>query len=94
MIKWIVIALLGLIILGYLGFDVRKAIEAPTTQSNIEYAKNATIYVWNKYLEEPAKFVWNFFITYIWNTAVDNLQKIKDGDEVNYQKLPSPLPTK
>lgn len=94
MIKWIVIALLGLIILGYLGFDVRKAIEAPTTQSNIEYAKNATIYVWNKYLERPAKFAWNFFIKYIWSTAVDNLQKIKDGDEVNYQKLQSPLPAK
>ena len=92
MIKWIVIALLGLIILGYLGFDVRKAIEAPTTQSNIEYAKNVVIYVWNKYLEQPAKFAWNFFIKYIWSTAVDNLKKIKDGDEVNYQKLQSPLP--
>jgi hypothetical protein len=92
MIKWIVIALLGLIILGYLGFDIRKAVEAPTTQSNLEYAKNVVVYVWDKYLEKPAKYLWNFFVTYIWSTAIDNLQKIKDGEEVNYQKLESPLP--
>ncbi len=92
MIKWIVIAVLGLIILGYLGFDIRKAVEAPVTQSNLEYAKNVVIYVWDKYLERPAKYLWNFFIRFIWSSAVDNLQKIKDGDKVNYQELPPNLP--
>ena len=92
MIKWIVIIVIGLIILGYLGIDVRKAVEAPTTQSNLEYVKNVVVYVWNKYLEKPAKYIWNFFIKFIWSSAIDNLQKIKDGEEVNYQKLPSQLP--
>lgn len=93
MIKWIVIALLGLIVLGYLGFDIRKAVEAPISQSNIEYAKNAVIYVWGKYLEKPAKYLWNdIFIKLIWTTAIDNLNKIKKGEPVNYQTLPSQLP--
>lgn len=92
MIKWIIIIVIGLIILGYLGFDVKKAVEAPITQSNLEYVKNVVIYIWDKYLEKPAKWVWNFFLKFIWSSAVDNLQKIKDGDEVNYQKLQSPLP--
>ncbi len=92
MIKWIIIIVIGLIILGYLGFDVKKAVEAPVTQSNLEYVKNVVIYVWDKYLERPAKWLWNFFIEFIWSSAVDNLEKIKDGEEVNYQKTQSPLP--
>jgi hypothetical protein len=81
MIKWIVIALLGLIILGYLGFDVRRAVEAPVTQSNLAYAKNVTIYVWNKYLERPAKYLWNeIFVKLIWTPSINALtKKISQG---------------
>lgn len=92
MIKWIIFIVIGLIILGYLGFDVKKAVEAPASQSNIEYVKNIVVYVWNTYLAKPAKYLWNFFITYIWSTAIDNLTKIKNGQPVNYQTLPSKLP--
>lgn len=86
MIKWIIVLIIALIILGYFGFDIRKAVEAPVSQSNIEYIKNATIYVWNKYLEGPAKYLWNdVFIDLIWNTAIDNLKKIKAGEPTNIQ---------
>jgi hypothetical protein len=86
MIKWIIIALLGLIVLGYLGFDVRKAVEAPVTQTNIEYVKNAVIYVWGKYLARPASYLWNeIFIKLIWTKAVDVLTKVKDVEPINTQ---------
>ena len=85
MIKWIMIALLGLIILGYLGFDIRKAVEAPASQSNIEYVKNVVIYVWNTYCAKPAKYLWGVFVNLIWNTAIDNLKKIKTGESTNIQ---------
>ena len=70
MIKWILIIVAVLIVLGYLGFDVRKAIESPTTQSNLEYAKEATVYIWTKYLAKPAKFIWELFIEYVWDPLV------------------------
>jgi hypothetical protein len=73
MIKWIVICLLGLILLGYLGFDIRRAVEAPVSQSNIEYVKDVIVYVWNTYCAGPVKYLWNKFVTLIWNTAVNNL---------------------
>ena len=40
MIKWIVIVIIGLVVLGYLGFDVRKAVESPTSQSNDDWIFN------------------------------------------------------
>lgn len=92
MIKWIVIALIGLIILGYLGFDVRKAVEAPTSQSNIEYVKNVAVYVWNTYLAKPAKYLWGIFVNLIWDTAIDNLTSIKKGESTNIQNNPPALP--
>lgn len=93
MIKWIIILVIGLVVLGYLGFDVRKAVEAPTTQTNIEYVKNAVVYVWNKYLARPASYLWNdIFIKLIWTTAIENLTKIKNGEPTNVQTVPSQLP--
>lgn len=92
MIKWIVIGLIGLIILGYLGFDVRKAVEAPASQSNIEYVKNVVVYVWNTYLAKPAKYLWGVFVNLIWDTAIDNLKKIKNGEPTNIQTSMPPLP--
>lgn len=75
MIKWIVIGVLGLIILGYLGFDVRRAIEAPTTQSNLEYAREAVSHVWTKYLAKPVEYVWKLFIRYVWKPIIQSLEK-------------------
>lgn len=74
MIKWIIIIVIALVGLGYLGFDVRKAIDSPTTQSNLDYAKEVVVYVWTKYLGKPAKYLWNeIFIKLIWAPAINNL---------------------
>lgn len=94
MIKWIILVLIGLIILGYLGIDVRQAVESPTSQSNIEYVKSVVVYVWDKYLEKPAKYLWNeIFIKLIWTTAIENLQKIKNNEPTNVQTSAPPLPS-
>lgn len=94
MIKWIIIIIIGLVILGYLGIDVKQAVQSPTSQSNIGYVKDVVVYVWTKYLETPAKYLWNeIFIKLIWTTAVDNLTKIKNGEPTNIQTSSPPLPT-
>jgi hypothetical protein len=94
MIKWIVIAFLGLIILGYLGVDIKQSVQSPVTQSNIGYVKDVVVYVWTKYLETPAKYLWNeIFIKLIWTTAIDNLTKMKNGEPTNVQTSAPILPT-
>jgi hypothetical protein len=76
MIKWIIIIVALLVFLGYIGFDVRKAIEAPTTQSNLTYAKNVTVYVWTKYLQKPVTYLWKeIFIKLIWTPALKILSE-------------------
>jgi hypothetical protein len=90
-IKMVILIVIGLIILGYFGFDIRKAIESPVARSNIEYAKDAVVYVWNTYMKGPAEYLWHIFIDLIWGPALENLKKMKDGEKVNYQGLPSQL---
>lgn len=70
-----------LVYLGYIGIDVRKAVEAPVTQSNLTYAKNITVFVWDKYLEKPAKYLWSeIFVKLIWNPSIKRLTN-KIGEE-------------
>jgi hypothetical protein len=61
-IKWILLIVIALIILGYYGFDVRKAIDAPTTQSNLNWFKETCLWIWDHILRWPAEFVWNSVI--------------------------------
>ncbi len=80
MIKWIVITILGLIVLGYLGIDIRKAVHSEATQSNLSYAKEVVIYSWNNYLKEPVKFLWNeVFIKYIYDPLMNIINKKVKG---------------
>jgi len=86
MIKWIIIGIIGLIILGYLGFDIRKAVESPTTQSNLEYIGKAVKFVWTKYLSGPIKYLWNeVFLKLIWNKAMDMLKR--DEEKTSYMRV-------
>lgn len=61
-IKWIIIIVIALIILGYYGFDIRRAVESPTAQSNLNYAQQGVLYVWDHFLRYIVEFVWNNLI--------------------------------
>lgn len=75
-IKWIIIIVVALIILGYYGFDIRKAIEAPTTQNNLTYVQQIVANIWNHYLKAPVTYIWNeFFIHFIWNPLMDHMKR-------------------
>lgn len=79
-VKWIIIIIIALIVLGYYGFDIRKAVEAPTTQSNLTYVQQIVSTVWHKYLKAPAVYLWNIFKKYIWQVALDSLDKMSRGE--------------
>ncbi len=88
MIKWIVIAILGLIMLGAMGYDVRDAVKSPATQSNLQYAKEIVGAIWTKYLSKPAKFVWdNIIIKYVWEPVIKLLDEKIRGEDFRTMKL-------
>lgn len=56
-LNWIILILIVLIILGYYGFDVKKAIEKPETRQNISYVTEKIVFVWDKYLKKPTIYL-------------------------------------
>jgi hypothetical protein len=92
-IKWVIIIVIALLVLSYYGFSLRTLVESPTTQDNFGYVATTTVTFWNKYLEKPAGYLWNdVFINLIWDPAIDNLTKIKNGQPTNIQSSAPTLP--
>ena len=56
-LNWIILILIILIILGYYGFDVKKAIEKPETRQNISYVTEKVVFIWDKYLKKPTTYL-------------------------------------
>ena len=93
-IKWIIIIIVALLILSYYGFSLRTLVDSPVTQDNFHYVATSTVTVWDKYLKNPATYLWNdVFVSLIWTPAIDNLTKIKNSEPTNVQTKSPQLPT-
>ncbi len=89
-VKIVILLVIALLVLSYYGFDLRKTVESPNTQSNFTYAKDLVINFWHNYLERPVKFVWNIFITYIWGPAFDAFKRMGSGQPMDMQQQMTP----
>lgn len=75
MIKTIIYIIIGVVILSYLGVDIKRAVESPTTKENFSYVTQAAIYVWDHVLEKPVTYVWNEVVMkLIWNNILEHLK--------------------
>ncbi len=93
-IKLIIIIVIGLIVLGFFGFDIQKIIDSPTVSKNLTYAKDLVVGIYQKYLERPITYLWNkIFLDLLWTGFVDNLGRIKNGEPSDiYKYAPRALP--
>ena len=89
------ISILGIILLGiililalsYFGISIRSVVESDEAQDNIEYVGGGTKSIWEKYLKEPATYLWNdIFIDIFWEGFVSNMEKIRDGEPTDYEE--------
>ena len=72
-IKMIIIIVIALIVLGALGFNIKDIMNSDMVQSNLHYAWNLALMIWNNLLATPAIWIWNnIVIGLIWN----NISKI------------------
>ncbi len=85
-IKWIVLILILLIVLGYFGFDVREIIESDQVQDNIHYVWTFVVNVWDTYLKGPAIYLWNIWVDFIWSPFVENMEKLRNGEPDQLQE--------
>lgn len=82
-IKIIILIIILLLVLSYLGISIRSIIEGESFQDNWNYAWGGVKQVWQKYLAGPAKYLWhNVFIDLIWESFIDNMERIKNGQEL------------
>ncbi|MEN9622093.1 MAG: hypothetical protein RLZZ67_527 [Candidatus Parcubacteria bacterium] len=79
MIKYIILALIAVIVLSFFGYDLKAIVEAPLTQSNLHYAGDGVSYVWD-YIKGPITYLYkNIFIGILWNAFIHNLGRIDAG---------------
>ncbi|MBI5133788.1 MAG: hypothetical protein HZA81_00130 [Candidatus Taylorbacteria bacterium] len=88
MIKYIVLALIVIIVLSFFGYDLRAIIEAPVTQNNLGYAWGGVTYVWDNYLKNPVNYFWNnIFIGLLWQAFTNNLGRINAGAPTELENI-------
>lgn len=80
MIKYIILALIVIIVLSFFGYDLKAIIEAPLTQNNLHYVGGGVKHVWDEYLKGPLTYLYrNVFIGILWQAFIHNLGRIDAG---------------
>ena len=86
--SWIILILIAVIVLSYLGFDLRAIIESDETQNNLGYLWGLGVMVWNDYLSRPVLYFWhNIFIDLLWESFVENMDRIKAGQPTTIEEM-------
>lgn len=84
---------IALLILSYFGLNIRAIVNSPAGQENFSYAQELMIKAWDGYLKKPVIYLWkDIFLDLIWNPAVENLTKIKDGEPDDLQSSAPEIP--
>lgn len=88
MIKYIILAIILIIVLSFFGYDLQAIIESPLAQRNLGYAKDGVVYVWDSYLSRPVTYFWNnIFLGILWNSFVNNLGRINAGAPTELEQM-------
>ncbi|MFZ2038786.1 MAG: hypothetical protein WAV11_02520 [Minisyncoccia bacterium] len=81
-IKWIIIIIIAILILSYLGYDLKAMVESQQNKDNFSYVWGYVHAFWDKYCAAPFNWVWeNIIVKIVWEKGiekgVDLIQKDK-----------------
>lgn len=82
MLKLLVVIILILVGLGLMGVSVEHdVVENTQVQENVSYVSVGATSFWNRYLAEPAEWLWQELIVGIlWETFARNMGRLRDGE--------------
>jgi len=89
------ISILGILILGfililvlsYFNIRIKNVVESPVGQENIEYVTGTSKSFWQKYLKDPASYLWNdVWIDIFWQGFINNMERIRDGKPTDFDE--------
>ncbi len=80
LLKMIILIIIGLVALGYFGFDLAEIIKKPGVQNNLTYVWDFIVKIYNSYLKTAFVFIWNeIFVDIFWEMILRPiLGKIKN----------------
>lgn len=83
----IVIIIIAIIILSYLGFDLKKLFTSDMAQKNFSYVTGFIKNLWSNYLSVPFTFVWNEAVKplfqIMWKAFLAGVDGIKNANATN-----------
>ena len=83
-VRTILIIIIAILVLSYLGIDLKAIVDAPGTQNNLNYVWGGVSYVWTNYLARPFNYLWyDIFVDKIWSEFLKTLDTIKRGGNPN-----------
>ena len=89
----LILGIIAVLILSYYKISIKEVVESPTGQSNINYVTDNTKTFWDKYLKDPATYLWNdIFIKIFWASFINNMERIRDGKPTDYEKFAPVIP--
>ena len=89
----LLIGVVAIFVLSYFKIDIKGVVESPTAQENVGYVKEGSKTVWEKYLKEPAEYLWNdIFVDLLWKAFVNNLERVRDGQPTDIELASPQLP--
>lgn len=93
-LKTLVIVILVLVALGMFGINVEEDVAGnEDVQDNVSYVATGVVGFWNRYLAEPARFLWNdVFVGLIWESFIVNMQRLRNGETPSDFNLQGQLP--
>ncbi|MCR4330751.1 MAG: hypothetical protein NUV49_02635 [Patescibacteria group bacterium] len=84
-VKLLVLFVILIIIISYFGIDLRAIVESPETQGNLGYVWSLAVTLWDNYLARPVLYFWNnIFIDLLWESFVNNMERIKNGGSFDF----------
>lgn len=89
----LILGVIVVLILSYFKIDIRGVVESPEGQNNIGYVTETGKTVWERYLQEPASYLWNeIFVGLLWRAFVNNLERVRDGQPTEIEEAAPELP--
>jgi hypothetical protein len=79
-IKIILLVIIGFVILGYFGINVKDIFASPVVKENLSYALDLAKELWTNWLHKPIMWVWDHILAFLWELFWNGLEGLRNND--------------
>lgn len=91
-LRTIILIVILIIIIGFLGFDLKSIIESPIVQKNLQYAWSGVVTFWENILREPTLYIWNNLFKNLlkegFTSGIGNIGSLTNGGGLQLPSVP------